>query len=205
MRRNSILRLALVLLMVLALHASPAAAQGDPRAFMTDMGNHLLRIINDRSTPEAQRRADFQTLGESAFDIPRIAQFSLGRYWRAATDDQKQRFIKAFEIYMVAVYWSHFSSYSGESFKVTGAQDEGNGTTDVTTDILRPDANQPPVKLTWQLVKSGDSYKIRDADLEGISQAQTYRDEFSSILERNGGDVSALIAQLVDRAKSGAG
>jgi phospholipid transport system substrate-binding protein len=205
MRRNSILRLALVLLTALALHARPAAAQGDPRAFMTDMGNNLLRIINDRKAPETARRQEFQQLGERAFDIPRIAQFALGRYWRTATDDQKQRFIKAFETYMVAVYWTHFSSYSGESFKVTGAQDEGNGTTDVTTDILRPDANQPPVKLTWQLTKSGDTYKIRDANLEGISQAQTYRDEFSSILERSGGNVSALIDQLNDRAKSGAG
>jgi phospholipid transport system substrate-binding protein len=50
-------------------------------------------------------------------------------------------------------------------------------------------------------VKRDNNFKIRDASLEGVSQALTYRDEFASIIERNGGKVSALIAQLNERAK----
>ena len=201
---NRLLRFALVLLAALALNASPAAAQGDPRAFMTDMGTHVLKIINDKNSPEAQRKKEFQQLVENAFDIPKIAQFVLGRYWRTASDDEKQRFGQAFETYMIQVYWSRFTSYNGESFKVTGSQDDGGGTVSVATDLLRPESGQPPVKVSWSLAKSGGSYKICDASLEGVSQALTYRDEFSSIIERNGGKLSALIDQLNERAKRGA-
>ncbi len=62
----------------------------------------------------------------------------LGRYWRSATDAERQQFTQSFERYMISVYWSRFSSYNGENFKVVNAQDEGNGTILVTTQILRP-------------------------------------------------------------------
>ncbi len=204
MRPSPILRIALVLLAALAFQARPAAAQGDPRAFMADMGNHVLKIINDKQTPEAQRKQEFKQVVDTAFDVPRIGQFVLGRYWRTATDDEKQQFIKAFETYMIQVYWSRFNSYNGESFKVIGSQDDGSGNLQVTTNILRPDTGQQPVKVTWYLIKTGNTFKIRDASLEGVSQALTYRDEFSSILERANGKVSALTDQLNERTKQGA-
>ncbi|HUZ74653.1 MAG TPA: ABC transporter substrate-binding protein [Stellaceae bacterium] len=178
-----------------------AAAGGDATAFMNDLGTRVLSIINDKKEPEAQRKQQFQQLVNGAFDIPRIARFVLGRYWRTASNDERQRFAQSFERYMISVYWSRFSSYNGETFKVIGERNEGNGTILVTTQILRPESGQAPVKVNWALEKQGDHFKIRDASLEGVSQALTYRDEFSSIIERNGGQVSALIQQLDKRAK----
>jgi phospholipid transport system substrate-binding protein len=184
-----------------ALGAQPGRAESAATQFMTNLGNRVLAIINDKQTPEAQRRQQFRKLAEDSFEIPRIAQFVLGRYWRGASEEERQHFIDAFENYMVDVYWSRFSGYNGESFKVTGERDEGNGTILVRTEILRPNSGQPPVKVDWALTKRGNDFKIRDASLEGVSQALTYRDEFSSIIERNGGKVSALISQLNQRAK----
>jgi phospholipid transport system substrate-binding protein len=194
------LSLVLVLLLALPRIAPAAAAPVDAAGFMTTLGTRVLEIINSKDA-EAQRKQQFQQLADQSFDVPKIAQFVLGRYWRTATDDEKQSFTKAFETYMVSIYWSRFTGYNGETFKVTGSTDEGNGTILVTTEILRPASGQPPVKVSWSLVKSGDSFKIRDASLEGISQALTYRDEFASIIERNNGQVSALISQLNERTK----
>ena len=193
----------LVLLLLLGV-AAPRPGRADPAdgsQFMTNLGNRVLEIINDKSAPEAQRRQQFRKLADDSFEVPKIAQFVLGRYWRSANDDEKKRFVDAFETYMVQVYWSRFTGYNGESFKVTGQRDEGNGTILVTTEILRPNSGQAPVKVAWSLVKRDNGFKIRDASLEGVSQALTYRDEFASIIERNGGKVSVLISQLNERAK----
>jgi phospholipid transport system substrate-binding protein len=195
--------LVMMLLLVGALPASrPAWAATDPGTFMSDLGNQILGIITDKQLTPVQRKDQFKSLADSAFDVPKIAQFVLGRYWRTASDQQKRDFSAAFEDYMINVYWSRFNSYNGETLKVGSAKDEGNGTILVTTDILRPDTGQPPVKVSWSIVKNGDGYKIRDASLEGVSQALTYRDEFSSIIERNGGSVDALVTQLKERAKN---
>jgi phospholipid transport system substrate-binding protein len=198
--RRIIASLAFALVVLLWGSTPDWAAASDATSFMNDLGARVLKIINDKSTPEASRKEQFRQLGEQAFDIPKISRFVLGRYWRTVTDDQKKQFGDAFKTYMLQVYWSRFSAYNGETFKVTANQDEGNGTILVTTQILRA-SGQPPVSVDWSLAKSGDSFKIEDASLEGVSQAITYRDEFSSIIERNGGQVSALINQLNARAK----
>ncbi len=201
--RSVIASLAFALVVLLWGGAPVRAAAPDPTSFMNDLGTRVLQIINNKGIPEAERKQQFRQLCEQSFDIPKISRFVLGRYWRSANDDEKKQFGDAFENYMIQVYWSRFSSYNGESFKVSGTQDEGNGTILVTTDIFRPSTGQPPVKVDWHLGKNGDSYKIEDASLEGVSQALTYRDEFGSIIERNGGQVSALISQLNARAKDG--
>jgi phospholipid transport system substrate-binding protein len=191
---------AMAVLLVLLAHARPAAA-ADPAAFMNNLGTRVLQIINDKATPEATRKEQFHQLADSAFDVPKIARFVLGRYWLSANGQQKSEFTSAFETYMLQVYWSRFQSYNGETFKVSGVRDEGNGTILVTTQILRSQSGEQPVSIDWDLAKSGDSFKIEDASLEGVSQALTYRDEFGSIIERNDGQLSALIDQLKQRAK----
>ena len=202
MRARCFLSTAVVAVLVLVLvHARPAAAADDAASFMNNLGSRVLQIINDKATPEATRKEQFHQVADSAFDVPKIARFVLGRYWRGANDQQKTQFTSAFETYMLQVYWSRFQSYNGETFKVSGVKDEGNGTILVTTQILRPDSGQPPVSIDWHLAKAGDSFKIEDASLEGVSQALTYRDEFDAIIERNNGQVSALIDQLNQRAK----
>ncbi len=200
--RSIIAGFALAAAALLWASAPSRAAASDPTSFMNDLGTHVLQIINDKAAPEAQRRQQFRELCEQAFDVPKISRFVLGRYWLSANDDQKKQFGAAFETYMVNVYWSRFTGYNGETFKVTGTQNEGNGTILVTTQVMRP-SGQPPVSVDWSVVKAGDGFKIEDASLEGVSQALTYRDEFASIIERNGGQVSALIDQLNARAKEG--
>lgn len=198
--RRVFFRFTLVLLLaVLPSFASAAAA--DANAFMTGIGNRVLNILNDKDDSADLRKEKFLELAEQSFDIPKIAQFVLGRYWRTASDDEKSRFLEAFRTYMVNVYWSRFNSYAGEVFQATNSQDQGNGTILVTTEIQRPGASQPPVKVLWSLVPDGPAFKIRDASLEGVSQALTYRDVFSSIIERNGGTVSGLIDELNRRTQ----
>ena len=192
--------LALAVLFAAAVGARAAAA-ADATDYMTGIGNRVLNILNDKEGSNDRHKEQFLQLAEQSFDIPKIAQFTLGRYWRTATDAEKAQFLETFKNYMVDVYWTRFKSYAGEVFRATKSQDQGNGTILVTTEIERTESGQPPVKVLWSLVPMGDTFRIRDASLEGVSQALTYRDEFSSIIERNGGKVSALISQLNERAK----
>lgn len=203
MRAHGIVPCLALLIVAFALPARSvlAQAQSDPKAFMSDIGDKVIKIVADKETPEKQRKEQFRQLVEGAFDVPTISRFVLGRYWRTATDQQKQQFQSVFATYMINVYWSHFTSYNGERFNVTGAQDQGAANVTVTSNILRSPTDPQPVKVSWYLRKAGTGYKIEDASLEGVSQLVTYRDEFSSIIEQNGGQISALIDKLNERTK----
>lgn len=137
-------------------------------------------------------------IADRDFDAPGIARFVLGRYWRTASDADRQQFVQAFEDYMVQVYASRFRQYGGASFKVIGERQDG-GTTTVTSEISQHASDQP-ARVIWQVAKTPQGYKITDVSIEGISQAVTYRQEFSSVIEQHNGQVSALTEELRHKA-----
>jgi phospholipid transport system substrate-binding protein len=191
---------AAVFLFALSLAAPHAtAAVPDASGFIGDLGDRVLQLIGDKQRPLAERGQDFAHLTEEAFDFPRIARFTLGTYWRAASDEQKQQYEAAFQTYMVKYYWSQFSSFNAADFKVTKQRDSGSNFMIVSTEIDRP-ANQAPVAAEWTVAKIGDGFKITDVSIAGISQLLTYRDQFASTLDRNGGDVAALIVLLKQKS-----
>jgi phospholipid transport system substrate-binding protein len=192
-------RLAVGVLLALALAAaSPgphARAADDPAASITTLGDQTLALLQAKDRPAADRERQFAALVDQAFDVPTIARFVLGRYWSDATDDQRRNFAAAFERYMVGVYWQRFADYSGASFAVKGQRPGDDGTSTVTTEVARA-GGQPPAKVDWSVAKENGGYKIRDVSIEGVSQALTYRQEFTSIMERNGGGVVELTQEL---------
>jgi phospholipid transport system substrate-binding protein len=187
--------LAIVLAMTLAPMFRSAQADEDAGGFITHIGDQTLVLLHAQNRPDSERKQQFEQLADQAFDVPKIARYVLGRYWLAANDDDRQQFAKAFERYMVQVYWRRFNDYTGATFKVLNQKDDGNGTIVVTTEVTRS-SDQQPAKVEWSVARQGDGYKIADVSIEGISQALTYRQEFSSIIERNSGRVSALTAEL---------
>ncbi|HXZ00191.1 MAG TPA: ABC transporter substrate-binding protein [Stellaceae bacterium] len=196
MRLGSLLS---ILGFALALAAAPlAAAADDAGGFIAATADAVLSLARDKGLSQDAFKQRLRVIAERDFDTPRIAQFVLGRYWRSASDAERRQFVEAFEDYMVQVYATRFRQYGGAQFKVTGQRQEGN-TTMVTTEIERS-SGEAPAKVIWQVAKAGDGFKITDVSIEGISQAVTYREEFGTVIEQHGGQVSALTEQLRQKA-----
>jgi len=143
--------------------------------------------------PVAQRQARFRELLRNDFDIPGISQFVLGRYWRAATPPEQQEFLQLFPEYLVQAYSARLGEYGGAPFRVIGSRPAGDEVA-VTSEIARPGGQ--PIQVDWFLVNRGGALKITDVYVGGVSMKVTQRDEFSSIIQRNGGQVQPLLAQL---------
>jgi phospholipid transport system substrate-binding protein len=198
--RSFLVALPILLLVALGLPLKSVAAAADPAALLTDVSSRVLKLIDDKQRPDAERAQDFTTLVDETFDVPKIARFVLGQNWRTASDDERQQFTQTFQTYLIQVYWSRFNQYNGQSFKVTGQRAQSDALTVVNTQIVQP--NGPLVKVDWTVNKAGDSFKIIDVSIEGVSQVLTYRQEFASILAQNDGHVSALTAELAKKLKS---
>src|SRR5271165_1964452 len=107
-------------LFVAALAPIALAATADPATVINNLGNRALEVLGKNTTP-AQRVARFHELFREEFDVPGIARFVLGRYWKTASPEQQDEFTKLFEDYIALVYSSQLSAYSGETLKVTAA------------------------------------------------------------------------------------
>jgi phospholipid transport system substrate-binding protein len=196
--RRSLILAAIALSLGFAISARPAAAAADPATIIRDMGSQALQVLG-KNVPASERQARFQELFHQDFDVPTIARFVLGRYWRLATPAQRQEFMRLFFQYTILTYSNRLSEYGGETFHVTGSRPDGDGSI-VTSEIVRPNAQ--PTKVDWRLNWTDGTYKITDVIVDGISMAVTQRSEFASVIQRHGGQLQGLLALLRQKVQS---
>lgn len=175
-------------------------AAGDPARFISDLGGRAIMALTSQLS-DTEREGRFRALFDEGFDVPSISRFVLGPYWRTASEAQRQEFIKLFEIFVVHAYSVRFSAYSGQQLKVGSVREEGDGAALVQSQIALPNGGSPPVKVDWRVNGTDTGYKVTDVTVEGISMALTERQEFASVIQRNGGALEALLKLL--REKTG--
>ena len=189
-------RIPSIAVLLLGLSFVAAAPRGmaaeDPRAFINTLGTRAIEVLGP-AVPAQQRLARFRELFHNDFDIPGIGQFVLGRYWRAASPQEQQEFLSLFQEYIVQAYSARLGEYGGAPFRVTGTRQSGNEIV-VTSEIAR--SGGAPIQVDWFLIGAGGAYKITDVYVGGVSMKVTQRDEFASVIQRNGGQIGALLAQL---------
>jgi phospholipid transport system substrate-binding protein len=202
MMRRSLLTGIFVLFAAASNAAPPPVNPADAAAFMNNLWDRAVEVLNKKADPAA-REARFRELFHEDFDCPGIARFVLGRYWRAASEQEQREFVKLFEDYVVFVYTARLGNFGGETFKIRGSHSDGDGVV-VSTDVGNP-GNPTPLRIDWHLVTDGGGgYKINDVIVEGISMSVTQRSEFASVVQRNGGQVGSLIAMMREKTASAA-
>src|SRR5438128_11947548 len=134
------------LFVIVLVLATPREANAqDARTFIATLGEQAIQVLGP-SVPEVQRQARFRELFRDDFDVPGIGQFVLGRYWRVATPEEQQEFLRLFQEYIVQSYAARLGEYGGEPFRVVGSRASG-GETVVTSEIARPNGSR--VLVDW--------------------------------------------------------
>lgn len=185
-------RFALLLAAGLVLGAArPSLAdEATARAYVTEIGNEALAILQPGGSPE-QRMPALENLFRKAFDLDTIGRAVVGQYWNKATAEQQEEYRKVFADFIVKTYARRLAPYALEGFTITGAKPVGKQDTLVETVIDRPDG--PPLNYAWR-VREGSAPKLVDVVVEGVSLTITHRADFATVLQRDGMD--GLIATL---------
>ena len=199
MMRRSLLTGLFVLFATASMAAAPIVNPADAVAFMNNLWDRAVEVLNNKTDPMI-RQARFRELFHTDFDCPGLARFVLGRYWRSASEEEQQEFVKLFGDYVVFVYTARLSNFGGEALKVRGSRSDGDGVI-VSTDVISPGSTSP-LRIDWRLVSDNGTYKINDVIVEGVSMMVTQRSEFASIVQRNGGQVRGLLAMMREKTAS---
>ena len=181
-----------------------AAEAGDPAAFVRHFGAQAMAVLTDAGLAGDQREQAFRGLLIAGFDVKTIGRFVLGRYWRKATEAERAEYGRLFEDLIVATYARQLSSYAGADLKVEGVRQQNGTSALVASRFLR--AQGEPIRLDWRLLRRGDTWRIVDVVVEGMSMALSQRSEFKAVIRGNGGRVEALLERLREKtrpAKSG--
>lgn len=171
-----------------------ADATTDARAFIQRLADTAMNTVAVKGLSDEERTRRFRTLFVDTFDLPEIGKLVMARYWRTATPEQQQEFLRLFEDIQVYTWTRRFKEYSGETLDILGVQPEGESDFLVDSRIKRQKLD--PIAVSWRVRKEGDTFKVLDIKVEGASMAFTHRSEYSSVIQSGGGQVDALLAAL---------
>ena len=197
-------RLAAVLITAFAwfMAAPLATANSDAETFTQHLIDDGVAILRDTSGGEQGRRDRFRRFISQYADVTWAAKFTLGAYGRGAKQSDLDAFTEAFREYATAAYESNLNKYKGQTLKVTGSVDNKPG--DITVDTVVQDGHgsgnrENALRVSFRLFGTGGSYKFVDVRVEGAWLAQSQREQFNSILGRNGGSIPDLTHELQER------
>jgi phospholipid transport system substrate-binding protein len=188
-------RLAVVTGLVIACGPPSHAAVADPAALVAAFDDQARHMLADASLSPTDRQERFHALVDQNFDFPVIARYVLGRYWQSTPDAVRREFEGVFEDYVIERNAAQLNSYSGPLAAVTAQRADGDRVTIVATSFAHEDGD-PPTLVEWRVLSTTDGLKITDISVSGVSIALSYREQFAAAIQRNGGQVSALIPEL---------
>ncbi|MFK7839421.1 MAG: phospholipid-binding protein MlaC [Bdellovibrionales bacterium] len=164
-------------------------------AFVNDMARDAISFLSDTGLSETTKQQRFSRLLKRSFDMPTIGRFALGKYWRQASAQQRDEYQSLFRDMIIEVYSRRFGEYKGQGLNVSGSRTMQKNDVAVSTLVVPKDGG-PKVKVDWRLRKKNGQYKVIDIIVEGVSMALTQRSDFSSVIQRGGGQVSVLLDHL---------
>lgn len=162
--------------------------------FIESMADRGINFLSDENLTMVQKKEQFRTLLRDSFDMRTIGRFALGRYWRVATEDQRNEYLRLFRNMVIEVYAQRFSDYRGQGFEIAGARADGEKDAIVTSFVV-PE-NESRIQVDWRVRYKNGRYQVVDVIVEGVSMSVTQRSDFSSVIQRGGGNVKVLLDHL---------
>lgn len=180
--------------------SSPSTSEA--RIFVETVGKRIIDLLTNKSLSRADQEQRFGEILDDHFDMKKIALFTLGRYKKDATEEQKTQFEKLFRIATIKSYVDRFKEYNNEVLVVGNAIVNSDKTIQVNSSVKQTSGKNLDVQ--WRLYKGKNSHlHIFEVVVNGIGMALTKRKEYNPTLIKDG--VDGLISFLETHYGSSAG
>lgn len=177
-----------------ALLPRPAAALTDAqaKALVDKAVGEINATINSGKSEQAMY-GDFERIFTRYADVPVIARSVLGPAAKSASAAQLQAFTKAYQGYLSRKYGRRFREFIGGKIEVTGAKPVKSYYEVQSVAYLK---GEEPFDLRWYVSDKSGKNLFFNIIIEGVNMLSSERTEIGAMLDKNGGSIDKLIAQL---------
>ena len=153
---------------------------------------------------DIEKRAENITkLLDTHFDLPAIARFSAGPYWRAANEQERVDYIQTMRDVVVDTVVRNFDQLSGLRYTTIDSQVKGDKMVLVRGTFNDSTRKRPTVSIGWRVITPAMApAKVLDVEIENISMLVTQKQENITIIRQNEGRFSALIEAMRKRQQA---
>ena len=172
----------------------------EPDIFVQSTVNRASEALNNKFSKD-EKITKLKAIAKETVDIAGIGFYTLGSYRKNISDAQKKEYANLFEQYFLKSFASRLAEYSNPEIEVDSKKKLNENYTMVSSTLVSTE-QRPAVKIDWRIyTKNPENPKIRDLIIEGLSLVRTQKEEFSSIIQSNDGDINALFSTLKEFTK----
>ena len=177
------------------LNNNATANTSDPKQFIQEIVDQAKKILVATNSPE-YKSEKLTEIAKVNVDIEGVSLYALGSYRKDLNNKQKKEYTILFEEYFIKTFVSRLTDYSEPKIDVISAEKKNEKYTIVSSILLATD-KKAEIRMDWRVyTKDPDKPLIRDLIIEGLSLARVTKEEFSSIIESNDGNINALFSKL---------
>jgi phospholipid transport system substrate-binding protein len=192
-----------IMALCLAGGVATASAQGlAPEQLVQKVTEEVMTAIKSDKQLAAGDKQKAMRLAEEKvlpyIDFEEATRLAVGRAWSQATPEQKQKLVSEFRNMLVRTYSNAIEGYEGQTLKVLpsrGGKQDAKDEATVRAQFVR--AGGKPLPIEFQMRKTGETWKVYDIAVEGISLVLTYRSEFDAVVKQEG--IDGLIKRLTQK------
>jgi phospholipid transport system substrate-binding protein len=172
----------------------------EPDIFVQSTVNRASQALSNQFSKN-EKVNKLKNIAKETVDIKGIGFYTLGSHRKNISNDQKEKYIILFEQYFLKSFASRLAEYSNPEIEVKSKKKISENYTMVSS-VLVATEQRPEVKIEWRVyTKDKANPLIRDLIIEGLSLARTQKEEFSSIINSNEGNIEALFSTLEEFIK----
>ena len=167
----------------------------DPSTLINEIVDEAALILSS-DDPVESKIIKLNAIAERSVYINGIGMYTLGKYRKILTDNQKELYKELFKNYFLKSFSGRLVGYTDAKIAVLSEEIKNEKYTIVYTKLIG-NSERPEVKIDWRVyTKDPENPLIRDLIIEGLSLARTQKEEFNSIIQNNGGNIEALFENL---------
>ena len=163
--------------------------------FVQSTVNRASKILS-KDISKSEKIVELKKIAKETVDIKGIGLYTLGAARKSQSDENLKIYNELFEEYFLKSFSSRLAEYTNPEIDVYDKEVLNQNYTMVNS-LLQAKDDRPEIKIDWRIyTKNPENPLIRDLIIEGLSLARTQKEEFSSILNSNDGDMNALFKVL---------
>ena len=187
--------LRIIFIILISLIISKPTYAKNPSDLIKEIVDQASMILSS-DDPVESKIIKLNDIAERSVDINGIGMYTLGKYRKSISEEDKSKYQKLFKSYFLKSFSSRLIDYTDPKINVVSEKKVSDKYT-IVNSILEANKGRPEVKIDWRIyTKNPEKPLIRDLMVEGLSLARTQKEEFNSVIQNNNGDINSLFKVL---------
>jgi len=187
--------LRIIFIILISFTISKTTYAKNPSDLINEIVDQASMILSS-DDPVESKIIKLNDIAERSVDINGIGMYTLGKYRKSISEEDKSKYQKLFKSYFLKSFSSRLVDYTDPKINVVSEKKVSDKYT-IVNSILEANKGRPEVKIDWRIyTKNPEKPLIRDLMVEGLSLARTQKEEFNSVIQNNNGDINSLFKVL---------